>query len=111
MTVQVPVPLVIAKSGPSFVHAPEALYDTGNPEEAVASTGKLEPLTALAGAPVVTVIVWSVIGVRVKVAVSDLGPLIVKLHVPVPEHPPPLQPVKVEPSAGAAVRVTTALNP
>src|SRR5881628_3481596 len=26
--------------------------------------------------------------------------------MPVPEHPPPLQPVKIEPAAGAAVRVT-----
>ena len=27
-------------------------------------------------------------------------------QVPVPEQPPPLQPVKVEPAAGAAVKVT-----
>ena len=27
-------------------------------------------------------------------------------QVPVPEQPPPLQPVKVEPAAGAAVNVT-----
>ena len=30
----------------------------------------------------------------------------VTTHDPVPEHPPPLQPVKVEPAAGAAVSVT-----
>jgi len=111
MTVKVPVPLVIVKVPPAFVHAPDEVYQTGNPEEAAASTVKLEPLAALAGACVMTVMIWSVIGLGVKVAVSDLGPLIVKLHVPVPEQPPPLQPVKVEPSAGAAVRVTTALNP
>ena len=29
-------------------------------------------------------------------------------QVPVPEQPPPLQPVKVEPAAGAAVKVTAA---
>ena len=30
----------------------------------------------------------------------------VTTHDPVPEHPPPLQPVNVEPAAGAAVSVT-----
>jgi hypothetical protein len=30
----------------------------------------------------------------------------VTVQVPVPEHPPPLQPVKVEPPAGVAVKVT-----
>src|SRR2546426_6728191 len=28
------------------------------------------------------------------------------VQVPVPEHPPPLQPLKMEPAAGAAVKVT-----
>ena len=32
--------------------------------------------------------------------------LSVTVQVPVPEQPPPLQPVKVEPAAGAAVKVT-----
>jgi hypothetical protein len=31
----------------------------------------------------------------------------VTLHVPVPEHPPPLQPLNVEPPAALAVSVTT----
>jgi hypothetical protein len=31
----------------------------------------------------------------------------VTVHLPVPEHPPPLQPVKVERPFGVAVRVTT----
>src|SRR5436309_2671942 len=42
----------------------------------------------------------------VKVAVTVVAPETVTTHVPVPEHPPPLQPVKVEPAAGAAVSVT-----
>jgi len=32
------------------------------------------------------------------------------VQVPVPEHPPPLQPVKVEPVAAVAVRVTAVLK-
>jgi hypothetical protein len=42
----------------------------------------------------------------VKVAVTVVAAESVTVHVPVPEHPPPLQPVKVEPAAGAAVSVT-----
>jgi hypothetical protein len=41
-----------------------------------------------------------------KVAVTVCAPLIVTVQEPVPVQPP-LQPVKVEPAAGAAVRVTT----
>jgi len=37
---------------------------------------------------------------------DGLGRVIVTLQVPVPVQPPPLQPVKVEPAAGVAVRVT-----
>ena len=47
----------------------------------------------------------------VNVAVTDLAALIVTTHVPVPVHPAPLQPVKVEPVAGVAVRVTDILLP
>ena len=41
-----------------------------------------------------------------KVAVTDLAAFMVTWQEPVPEQAP-LQPVKVEPAAGAAVRVTT----
>ena len=43
-----------------------------------------------------------------KVAETLCAALIVTEHVPVPVQPPPLQPVKVEPAAGAAVRETDA---
>src|SRR6058998_1634162 len=42
----------------------------------------------------------------VNVAVTLWATLMVTVQVPVPVQPPPLQPVKVEPAAGAAVRVT-----
>src|SRR5204862_7070659 len=42
----------------------------------------------------------------VKVAVTVVAAETVTTHVPVPEHPPPRQPVKVEPAAGVAVSVT-----
>ena len=43
-----------------------------------------------------------------KVAVTAWSELIVTVHVPVPQHPPPDQPVKLEPDPGEAVSVTTA---
>src|SRR5207247_5523256 len=42
---------------------------------------------------------------RVKVAVTVVAAETVTAQVPVPEQLPPLQPVKVEPAAGAAVGV------
>src|SRR5256885_1482197 len=44
-----------------------------------------------------------------KVAVSVVAAVIVTTHGPVPVRPPPDQPVKVDPVAGAAVRVTAVL--
>ena len=43
---------------------------------------------------------------NVNVAVTVFAPSIVTWHVPVPLQPPPLQPVKFELVAGAAVSVT-----
>src|SRR5207253_8560735 len=41
-----------------------------------------------------------------KVAVTVVAAETVTTHVPVPEQPPPLQPLKVAPTAGVAVSVT-----
>ena len=42
-----------------------------------------------------------------KVAVTDVLPFMVRVQVPVPAQPPPLQPLKVEPwRNGVAVKVT-----
>ena len=45
----------------------------------------------------------------VKLAVTVVAVVIVTLHVLVPEQPPPLQLVKVEPVEATAVSVTTVL--
>jgi hypothetical protein len=42
-----------------------------------------------------------------KLAVTLVAALMVTLQVPVPEQPPPLQPLNVDPPLAAAVRVTT----
>ena len=41
-----------------------------------------------------------------KPAVTEAAPLIVTVHCPVPEHPPPDQPVNIEPEVALAVSVT-----
>jgi hypothetical protein len=41
-----------------------------------------------------------------KVAVTDFAAVIVMVQVPVPEHPPPDQPEKVDPLFVKAVKVT-----
>ena len=45
-----------------------------------------------------------------KVAVTVLATFIFTTQLPVPEHPPPDQPVNVEPLDGAAIRVTDVLK-
>src|SRR5881409_3763189 len=47
----------------------------------------------------------------VKVALTVVAAATVTTHAPVPEQPPPLQPVNVLPAAGVAVKVTTAPAP
>jgi hypothetical protein len=48
----------------------------------------------------VRVVLWS------KVAVTAVSLVRVTVQAPVPEHPPPLQPVKINWPLGVAVRVT-----
>jgi hypothetical protein len=42
----------------------------------------------------------------IKVAVTDVAAVIVTVQVPVPEHPPPDQPEKVDPLVAEAAMVT-----
>jgi hypothetical protein len=51
----------------------------------------------------------ALVGCRANVAVTVVVPVMGTAQGPVPLHPPPLQPVKVEPVMGAAVRVTGVL--
>ena len=47
-------------------------------------------------------------GLALNVAVTEVAALKVTTQVLVPEHPPPDHPMKVEPEAAVAVRVTVA---
>jgi hypothetical protein len=60
-----------------------------------------EPVPAI-----VTVSVCASGGGAVNVAVTDFAALIVTVHLPVPVHPAPDQPPKLEPDPGDAVNVT-----
>jgi len=44
---------------------------------------------------------------RVKTALTEVAEFMTTVHVAVPVHPPPLQPVKTEPGLDAAESVTT----
>jgi len=57
--------------------------------------------------PLPTRLMVSAYCARVKVAVTFVAANRVTVHVPVPVQPPPLQPVKIEFTAAAAVSVTT----
>jgi len=59
----------MVKVAPLLVHPPEEVYATANPELEVAATVNLLLYAALAGAAVVTVIVW-LVGVAATVSVS-----------------------------------------
>ena len=48
----------------------------------------------------------SVSVMSVNWAVTEVAPVTETTHVPVPEHPPPDHPVKLDPVDGVAVRVT-----
>src|SRR2546422_897320 len=126
-TVKVAVTVVAAES--VIVHAPVPLQPPPvqpvkvEPAAAVAVNVTAVPLAKLAeqvapqlipaGAlvtvplPVPALLTVSAKVGRAKVAVTVVAALRVTVQVPVPEQPPPLQPVKVEPAAGVAVSGTT----
>ena len=49
------------------------------------------------------------VDVTTKVALTVVAAVMLTVQTPVPLHPPPLQPVKVEPGAGVAMSVTAVL--
>jgi len=112
VTVQVPVPLHPPPLQPVKVEpaASAAVSVTAVPLVKLAE--QVAPQVIPAGA-LVTVPLPVPAGVtvranvcRVKVAVTVVAAESVTTQAPVPEHPPPLQPLKIEPAAGAAVSVT-----
>ena len=70
--------------------------------------GQVRPAGLLATVPApVPLCVMVNTNVGVKVGVTVVAAATVTVHGPVPAHPAPLQPMKAEPAAGAAVSVTT----
>ncbi len=111
VTVQVPVPVQPPPLQPLKVEpaAGAAVKVTATPLSNVAE--QFLPHETPAGAlvtvplPAPARLTVSVKDCRAKVAVTDVAALSVTVHVPVPVQPP-LQPLKIEPAAGAAVKVT-----
>jgi hypothetical protein len=108
VTVHAPVPeqapLQLAKTEPAAAVAVRVTVPGGTDCEQVAPQLMPAGLLVTVPEPVPFFVTVKVTGVAVKVAVTEAAA--VTAHVPVPEHAP-LQPAKVEPAAGAAVRVTT----
>lgn len=110
--VQVPVPLHPPPLQPAKIDPADAVavsvteLPVGN--EALQVFPQLMPAGLLVTVPVPppTLVTVRVEGTALNVAVTDLLALITTVHVPVPLHPLPLQPAKVEPVAGLAVNVT-----
>src|SRR5437879_1596426 len=112
VTVQVPVPVQLPPLQPLKVEpaAGAAVRVTAVPlaNEAAQVAPQETPAGALVTVPLPApaLLTVSVKVCRAKVAVTEVAALIVTVQVPVPVQVPPLQPVKVEPTAGAAVKVT-----
>jgi len=110
--VQVPVPLHPPPLHPTKIDPADAVavsvteLPVGN--EALQVFPQLMPagLLVTVPAPPPVLVTVRVEGTALNVAVTDLLALITTVHVPVPLHPLPLQPPKVDPDAGAAVNVT-----
>ena len=110
VTVQVPVPEqppplqpvnVEPAAGAAVSVTAVPLANDGGAGGAAGDAGRRAGDRARPGAGLVTVRVKLC---SAKVAVTVCAALIVTVQVPVPEQPPPLQPVNVEPAAGVAVR-------
>jgi len=112
VTVQVPVPAQPPPLQPLKME-PAAGAAVSVTELPVANAAEqVAPQETPAGAlvtvplPAPALLTVSVKDCKAKVAVTEVAALIVTVQVPLPVQPPPLQPLKVEPAAGAAVKVT-----
>jgi hypothetical protein len=84
----------------SVIEVPELKF-----EEQVAPA-QLSPAGLLVTVPEPATVTLTPKAAVSKFAFTNCTEFIVTWQVPVPEHPPPLQPVKVEPAAAPAFRVT-----
>ena len=65
--------LVTVTVPPAIEQPPVAVITTGSPELDVAATGNVSPNAAVAGAAVVTVMVWAVLAAVVEDDTCDAG--------------------------------------
>lgn len=97
-----------ANTDPAFAGA-DRLTDVPDAKLAVQTVLHVIPAGALVTVPVPppeTVTVSPSVVAEVNVAVIVVALVGATLHVPIPEQPPPDQPAKTAPAAGAAVRTT-----
>src|SRR5437870_10123002 len=112
VTVQVPVPeqlppLQLVKVEPAAGAAVRVTeVPVANAVEHVAPHEMPAGLLVTVPVPAPVLLTVSVKVCTAKVAVTVVAAPSVTVQVPVPALPPPLQPVKMEPAAGVAVRVT-----
>jgi hypothetical protein len=107
-TVKVVLPVSAVACACAIKVVPRMKFTTGRPKPTFAKP--LPVIVKLAGGVARSIVlgVMPLTPAMLNVAVTACAALIVTVQVPVAEHPPPLQPVKVEPAAGVAVRVTAA---
>jgi hypothetical protein len=112
VTVQVPVPVQPPPLQPAKVEPAAGVAVKITPVPVVKAVEQVAPHEMPAGelvtvpVPAPDLVIVSAKDVCTKAAVTVVAAFIVTVQVPLPVQPPPLHPVKVEPGAAAAVRVT-----
>ena len=116
VTLQVPIPehpLPLQPANLEFADGEAAKVTTVLlPKDAKQVEPQVMPAGLLVTVPLPAPVLLTVrlyIAPNVKLAETEVAAVTVTVQVPVPEHPLPLQPVKLEPADAMAVKVTAVL--